>query len=137
MFATVLEQPFLSIKCMPSTSRISVLPCITHASATCAILMFLNASQVVLDAAKNHRRQDTVRLCCLHCNQGKGAAIRKGMLRMRGRYGLMADADAATDIEDLDRLLSALHKVEVRLVVPASFEPHFGNIRAFLCEEHT
>ena len=69
--------------------------------------------QVVLDADRRHTRRDCVRLCSLHCNQGKGAAIRKGMLRMRGRYGLMADADAATDIEDLDRLLTALQKIEV------------------------
>ena len=69
------------------------------------------------DRARLHARgSDCLRLCTLHRNQGKGAAIRKGMLRMRGRYGLMADADAATDIQDLDRLLTALRKIEVRLM---------------------
>eukprot|EP00752_Nemacystus_decipiens_P005068 g4600.t2 len=34
------------------------------------------------------------------------------MLRMRGKYGLMVDADAATDIEDLDRLLIRMRDVE-------------------------
>lgn len=44
------------------------------------------------------------------------------MLRMRGEYGLMVDADAATDIEDLDRLLIRMRDVETKeelLVVPA------------------
>lgn len=31
---------------------------------------------------------------------------------MRGKYGLMVDADAATDIEDLDRLLIRMRDVE-------------------------
>lgn len=31
---------------------------------------------------------------------------------MRGEYGLMVDADAATDIEDLDRLLIRMRDVE-------------------------
>jgi dolichyl-phosphate beta-glucosyltransferase len=75
----------------------------------------LRWEQLVRDRARLHARgSDCLRLCTLHRNQGKGAAIRKGMLRMRGRYGLMADADAATDIQDLDRLLSALQKIEVR-----------------------
>lgn len=36
----------------------------------------------------------------------------QGMLRMRGEYGLMVDADAATEIEDLDRLLIRMRDVE-------------------------
>eukprot|EP00903_Cladosiphon_okamuranus_P014218 g13209.t1 len=55
---------------------------------------------------------DAVRLLTLSENQGKGAAVGKGMLRMRGKYGLMVDADAATDIEDLDRLLIRMRDVE-------------------------
>ncbi|CAN0418673.1 unnamed protein product, partial [Ectocarpus sp. 13 AM-2016] len=34
------------------------------------------------------------------------------MLRMRGEYGLMVDADAATEIQDLDRLLIRMRDVE-------------------------
>ncbi|CAM9479974.1 unnamed protein product, partial [Chrysoparadoxa australica] len=51
---------------------------------------------------------DMIRLCKLCGNQGKGAAVRKGMLRMRGEYGLMADADAATDITGFGRLFEEL-----------------------------
>ena len=36
-------------------------------------------------------------------NQGKGAAVRAGMLAARGAYRLFADADGATPIEELKR----------------------------------
>lgn len=40
---------------------------------------------------------------------------------MRGEYGIMVDADAATDIEDLDRLLIRMRDVETMkdLLAPA------------------
>lgn len=34
------------------------------------------------------------------------------MLRMRGEYGIMVDADAATDIQDLDHLLVRMRQIE-------------------------
>ncbi|KAK8813332.1 hypothetical protein WA158_002924 [Blastocystis sp. Blastoise] len=37
-------------------------------------------------------------------NRGKGAAVKWGMLRSRGKYCLMADADGATKIEDEEAL---------------------------------
>lgn len=44
----------------------------------------------------------------LPVNRGKGAAVRAGILRARGRYRLMTDADLATPIEELDRLMAAI-----------------------------
>jgi len=41
-------------------------------------------------------------------NQGKGAAVRTGMLAARGRFLLFADADGATPIEEEVKLASAL-----------------------------
>ena len=38
-------------------------------------------------------------------NEGKGSAIRKGMLAAKGEYVLFMDADMSTPIEELDRLL--------------------------------
>jgi len=38
-------------------------------------------------------------------NQGKGAAVRRGVMAARGHYVLYADADGATPIEELDKLL--------------------------------
>src|SRR5205807_9454038 len=40
----------------------------------------------------------------LQSNQGKGAAVRAGMLAARGAYRLFVDADGATPIEELKRL---------------------------------
>ena len=52
------------------------------------------------------------RLLRLHRNNGKGGAVRKGMVRGRGQYLLMADADGATQASDLIRLLEEIRKVE-------------------------
>jgi dolichyl-phosphate beta-glucosyltransferase len=41
-------------------------------------------------------------------NGGKGSAVRRGMLAARGRRVLFADADNATPIEELDRLLARM-----------------------------
>lgn len=46
------------------------------------------------------------------------------MLRMRGKYGLMVDADAATDIEDLDRLLIRMRDIEAKVVVDGKHSSH-------------
>jgi glycosyltransferase involved in cell wall biosynthesis len=51
---------------------------------------------------------DTVRLLKLFRNHGKGGAVRKGMLRARGQFMLMVDADGATQFSDMDRLLEEL-----------------------------
>ena len=47
---------------------------------------------------------DRIRVLTLTRNRGKGGAVRLGTLSARGRLVLFADADAATDIRDLDRV---------------------------------
>lgn len=47
-------------------------------------------------------------LACPH--KGKGAAVRMGMLNARGRYVLFMDADGATPLSEIPRLLVALEK---------------------------
>jgi dolichyl-phosphate beta-glucosyltransferase len=42
-------------------------------------------------------------------NQGKGAAVRAGMLRARGEHRAFSDADLSTPIEELPRLRERLH----------------------------
>jgi dolichyl-phosphate beta-glucosyltransferase len=49
-----------------------------------------------------------LRLLRQDVNQGKGAAVRRGMLAARGRRWLLADADGATPIEEETRLRQAL-----------------------------
>jgi cellulose synthase (UDP-forming) len=41
-------------------------------------------------------------------NRGKGAAVRRGILAATGRYVLFSDADLATPIEDVEKLLPLL-----------------------------
>jgi len=43
-------------------------------------------------------------------NQGKGAAIKHGMVAARGQVRLFSDADLSTPIEELNRLLQALEE---------------------------
>ncbi|KAG0575518.1 hypothetical protein KC19_5G009800 [Ceratodon purpureus] len=47
---------------------------------------------------------DVIRLLKQGVNQGKGAAVRKGMLCSRGQLLLMLDADGASRITDLEKL---------------------------------
>mmetsp|Transcript_16759 Transcript_16759/g.19478 ORF Transcript_16759/g.19478 Transcript_16759/m.19478 type:complete len:290 (+) Transcript_16759:1-870(+) len=68
----------------------------------------------------NSYSADTVRLLKLHVNHGKGGAVCKGMLRARGKYLLMADADGATffpDIERLERGMDVIEKDGLGIVV--------------------
>ncbi|SCU80944.1 LAME_0B05094g1_1 [Lachancea meyersii CBS 8951] len=45
-------------------------------------------------------------------NRGKGGAVRHGMLHIRGRFGLFADADGASKFADCEKLLSAIKKYD-------------------------
>lgn len=59
---------------------------------------------------------DDVDRTCLMCVYTL-SPLPQGMLRMRGEYGIMVDADAATDIRDLDRLLIRMREIEREEVV--------------------
>jgi dolichyl-phosphate beta-glucosyltransferase len=54
------------------------------------------------------RQHPAVRLLRSDHNEGKGAAVRRGMLAARGALRLFADADGATPIGELKRLEAAL-----------------------------
>jgi len=58
------------------------------------------------------RGADSIRVLTLAKNQGKGGAVQQGMLHARGKHLLMVDADAATDIRDLDRLIERMRELE-------------------------
>jgi dolichyl-phosphate beta-glucosyltransferase len=58
-------------------------------------------------------------LACPH--KGKGAAVRMGMLNARGRFVLFMDADGATPLSEIPRLLMALesgHQIAIGSRVP-------------------
>lgn len=54
------------------------------------------------------RAHPAVRVLRHDRNEGKGAAVRRGMLAARGEYRLFTDADGATPIAELKRLEAAL-----------------------------
>jgi dolichyl-phosphate beta-glucosyltransferase len=62
-------------------------------------------ADVVAAIARSH---PSVRVLRNERNEGKGAAVRQGMLAARGRYRLFTDADGATPIVELKRLEGAL-----------------------------
>lgn len=45
-------------------------------------------------------------------NRGKGGAVRQGLLHVRGRYALFADADGASEFSDVANLLKSIKKLE-------------------------
>ena len=47
----------------------------------------------------------------LPTNRGKGGAVRQGILSSRGKEILFADADGATDINDLGKVRESLHNL--------------------------
>ena len=46
-----------------------------------------------------------LRVIALPVNKGKGAAVREGMLAAKGEIRLFSDADGATPIEELDKII--------------------------------
>jgi dolichyl-phosphate beta-glucosyltransferase len=79
---------------------------------------------------------NTWRTIVLPVNRGKGAAIRTGMLAATGKYLLMVDADGATEISDLNRVMSKMKEIEVS--GPGSENESFGVVigsRAHMANE--
>lgn len=54
-------------------------------------------------------QHQAIRLIRLPTNRGKGHAVRTGMQQAQGSLCLMADADGATPIQELERLETAIH----------------------------
>jgi dolichyl-phosphate beta-glucosyltransferase len=61
-----------------------------------------------IDRVRETAGEAPVRVIPLGGNEGKGAAVRHGMLAAVGAYRLFADADGATPIAELKRLEAAL-----------------------------
>lgn len=72
-----------------------------------------NTAQFVYNKYVKTVGSEKFRLLKLYKNNGKGGAVRKGMVRGRGEFLLMADADGATQASDLHRLLADIKKVTV------------------------
>lgn len=62
---------------------------------------------IVREKGKNHKE---LRLITLPFNQGKGYAVKTGVLEAEGRYILFSDADLSTPIEELPNLFQWIEK---------------------------
>lgn len=66
----------------------------------------LDGTAEVVEEFARHALDNTVRLVSYAPNQGKGFAVRTGMLKAEGQYLLMNDADGSSPIEEVERLLA-------------------------------
>ena len=65
-----------------------------------------NTSAVVERFCQEYvRPEDPFRVHLLHTGQGKGVAVKHGMLSARGEYRVMSDADLAVPIEEVTKFL--------------------------------
>lgn len=65
----------------------------------------------ILEDYKN--RHNNIFLYRHEKNKGKGAAVRTGMLKSRGKLVLMTDCDLSTPMEELENLMSYIDKFDI------------------------
>lgn len=90
-------------------------------------------SEVAMRYVKSHGAA-RVRVLSLFRNAGKGAAVRRAALCARGRYVLMADADAATGFGEVEKLERAVAETRAEVAVGSRAHMRKTNAggRAFL-----
>ncbi|KAJ1975834.1 dolichyl-phosphate beta-glucosyltransferase [Dimargaris verticillata] len=70
-------------------------------------------TQVALDYARKHRLNN-LRVITFEHNRGKGGAVTQGFLHARGEYILFADADGATEFQDVGKLITRLDAITTK-----------------------
>lgn len=66
---------------------------------------------VALEFARKNQLHDILRVCTLEENRGKGGAVTHGLRHVRGAYTIFADADGASNFEDLPKLVKGCNDV--------------------------
>ena len=61
---------------------------------------------------KFHLHNGELRVLKFFQNRGKGGAVREGMLHVRGKYTLFADADGASKFSDVEKLMASVQNME-------------------------
>jgi len=56
-----------------------------------------------------------IQLIKLDPNQGKGAAVQRGVIKAKAEYIVFMDADGATDISELPKMITALSKSDIAI----------------------
>lgn len=87
----------------------------------------ISAEVLVVDDGSKDRTADLVRsiakchpmvrLIQMKQNGGKGNALRNGFKEAKGRFVLMADADGATPIQELDQFLKTIKREQCEIVI--------------------
>lgn len=111
----LVGEPFLSIVIPAYNEEIRIVPTIGAIAAHVAGLGFPWELIVSDDGSKDNtvalvEGLDLVNVRVLRApkNEGKGSAVRRGMLAARGKYVLFDDADNSTPIEELSKVLQKL-----------------------------
>lgn len=103
------------------------------------------STDCTLRIAQEWKNNLPMRTVCLPKNRGKGAAVRAGMLAATGDLLLMYDADGATPVSEIPKLLAAIRtgahiaigsRVTGRAEGLQSMAPHrrfIGNVYRMLC----
>ena len=76
-----------------------------------------NTGAVVSAISQRAGWEAFIKVVKLHPNQGKGAAVRRGILSARNAYCLVCDADQAVPIADIARLWPAIDKDADAIVI--------------------
>lgn len=101
-----------------------------HFPASEVIVVDDGSTDETVQIVETSRNQFPValKLDALHPNQGKGAAVKAGVLAAAGEFVLIADADNATPITELPRLW--VHRHEAPVVISSRYLPESDIRRA-------
>lgn len=109
---SISAAPFLSIVVPAYNEEIRILPAIGVIASYVSDLGFPWELIIADDGSKDNTVRvveelgfANLRVLRAPKNEGKGGAVRRGMLAARGQYILFADADNSTPIEELSKLL--------------------------------
>ena len=72
---------------------------------------------IVRDFAASHSAQSKIRVIASSQNEGKGSAVRRGMLESRGDYALFTDCDLAYGCDVIVDMLHAAEKQKCDLLI--------------------
>ncbi len=110
-------EPYLSIVIPAYNEEVRIVPTIGAIAAYVSGLGFPWELLISDDGSKDNTVRTVedlslvnVRVLRAPKNEGKGSAVRRGMLAAHGKYVLFDDADNSTPIEEVDKVLAKLAK---------------------------